>query len=55
MYSLLGPTIGTAVTIALGKILRVAFGLRLIGRAETIYGLLLPEGIWGGLARLASR
>ena len=33
MYSLLGPTIGTAVTIALGEILRVAFGLKFIGMA----------------------
>ncbi|MGH7319575.1 MAG: branched-chain amino acid ABC transporter permease [Candidatus Rokuibacteriota bacterium] len=62
MYSLLGPTVGTALTTALAEYLRVAFGVRLIGMAETIYGLLLilfiiflPEGIWGGLARLVSR
>jgi len=69
MYSLLGPTVGTALTIALGEYLRVVFGLRLIGMAETIYGLLLilfiiflPAGIYGSLlniglarpARLAS-
>ncbi len=41
MYSLLGPTVGTALTIALSEYLRIAFGLRLIGMAETIYGLLL--------------
>ncbi|HSE92734.1 MAG TPA: branched-chain amino acid ABC transporter permease [Methylomirabilota bacterium] len=56
MYSLLGPTVGTAITIALSEYLRVVFGLRLIGMAETIYGLLLvlfiiflPAGIWGSL------
>ena len=56
MYSLLGPTVGTALTIALGEYLRVIFGLRLIGMAETIYGLLLilfiiflPAGIYGSL------
>jgi branched-chain amino acid transport system permease protein len=56
MYSLLGPTVGTALTIALGEYLRVSFGLRLIGMAETIYGLLLilfiiflPAGIYGSL------
>jgi branched-chain amino acid transport system permease protein len=58
MYSLLGPTVGTALTIALSESLRVAFGLRFIGMAETIYGLLLvvfiiflPAGIYGSLAR----
>ncbi len=62
MYSLLGPTVGTALTTALSEYLRVAFGVRLIGMAETIYGLLLilciiflPEGIWGGLPRLLPR
>jgi branched-chain amino acid transport system permease protein len=54
MYSLLGPTIGTALTIALSEALRVLFGLKFIGMAETIYGLLLilfiiflPAGIYG--------
>jgi len=56
MYSLLGPTVGTALTIALGEYLRIAFGLRFIGMAETIYGLLLivfiiflPSGIYGSV------
>jgi branched-chain amino acid transport system permease protein len=56
MYSLLGPTVGTALTIALAEYLRIFFGLRLIGMAETIYGLLLmifiiflPAGIYGSL------
>jgi branched-chain amino acid transport system permease protein len=56
MYSLLGPTVGTALTIALSESLRVTFGIRLIGMAETIYGLVLivliiflPAGLYGGL------
>jgi branched-chain amino acid transport system permease protein len=62
MYSLLGPTVGTALTIALSESLRIVFGLRFIGMAETIYGLLLvlfiiflPAGIYGSLARLLAR
>ena len=62
MYSLLGPTVGTALTIALGEYLRVVFGLRLIGMAETIYGLLLivfiiflPAGIYGSLRDAVTR
>ncbi len=62
MYALLGPTVGTALTIALSESLRIAFGLRFIGMAETIYGLLLvlfiiflPAGIYGGLVRLLAR
>ena len=58
MYVLLGPTVGAALTIALSESLRIAFGLKLIGMAETIYGLLLvlfiiflPAGIWGSLRR----
>ena len=62
MFSLLGPTVGSALTISLAELLRVAFGLRLIGMAETIYGLLLilfiiflPAGICGGAARALER
>ena len=62
MYSLLGPTVGSALTIALSEYLRVAFGLRLIGMAETIYGLLLilfiiflPSGIYGSARELLRR
>jgi branched-chain amino acid transport system permease protein len=62
MYSLMGPTVGTALTIALGEYLRVVFGLRFIGMAETIYGLLLivfiiflPSGIYGSLRQLLTR
>ena len=63
MYSLLGPTVGSALTIALSEYLRVLFGLKFIGMAETIYGLVLilciiflPAGIYGSLrAALARR
>ena len=62
MYSLLGPSVGTALTIALSEYLRVLFGLKYIGMAETIYGLLLivfiiflPSGIYGTLADLLRR
>ena len=56
MYTLLGPTVGTALTVALAEYLRIAFGIKLVGMAETIYGLVLilciiflPGGIYGSL------
>jgi branched-chain amino acid transport system permease protein len=62
MYSMLGPTVGTALTIALSEYLRVVFGLKFIGMAETIYGLLLvlfiiflPSGIYGTMRDLVLR
>jgi branched-chain amino acid transport system permease protein len=62
MYSLLGPTVGTALTIALSEYLRVAFGVKLLGMADTIYGLaliliiiFLPTGLYGGLAEMVRR
>ncbi len=62
MYALLGPTVGTALTLALAEYLRVVFGLKFIGMAETIYGLLLilfiiflPSGIYGSLRDLVAR
>ena len=62
MYSLLGPSVGTALTIALSEYLRVVFGVKLIGMAETIYGLLLvlfiiflPAGIYGSARDLLTR
>ncbi|MCW5729658.1 MAG: branched-chain amino acid ABC transporter permease [Alphaproteobacteria bacterium] len=54
MYSLLGPTVGALLTIALTEGLRIGFGTTLIGAANTIYGILLilfiifmPRGITG--------
>jgi branched-chain amino acid transport system permease protein len=62
MYSLLGPSVGTALTIALAEYLRILFGLKFIGMAETIYGFLLivfiiflPSGIYGSLRELLRR
>ena len=62
MYSLLGPAVGTALTIALAEYLRILFGLKFIGMAETIYGLLLiifiiflPAGIYGSVRELFRR
>jgi branched-chain amino acid transport system permease protein len=62
MYALLGPTVGTALTIALAEVLRVVFGVTYVGMAETIYGLLLivfiiflPSGIYGSVRDLVRR
>jgi branched-chain amino acid transport system permease protein len=62
MYSLLGPTVGTALTIALSEYLRILFGLKFIGMAETIYGFLLivfiiflPSGIYGSVQNFFRR
>jgi branched-chain amino acid transport system permease protein len=62
MYSLLGPTVGTSITIALSEYLRIFFGVKLIGMAETIYGLVLmlfiiflPSGIYGTIRDLLQR
>jgi branched-chain amino acid transport system permease protein len=62
MYSLLGPTVGTSITIALSEYLRIFFGVKLIGMAETIYGLVLmlfiiflPSGIYGSIRDLLQR
>jgi branched-chain amino acid transport system permease protein len=62
MYAVLGPTVGAFFTIVLTEGLRVLFGTRFIGAANTIYGLLLvlfiifmPRGIVGLAADLARR
>jgi branched-chain amino acid transport system permease protein len=54
MYSMLGPTVGALLTIALTEGLRVWFGTEFVGAANTIYGILLilfiilmPRGIVG--------
>jgi branched-chain amino acid transport system permease protein len=59
MYSLLGPTVGALLTIALNEGLRVSFGTNFIGAANTIYGILLilfiifmPRGIMGVIGSL---
>jgi branched-chain amino acid transport system permease protein len=62
MYSLLGPIVGTALTTALSEGLRIAFGLKFLGMADTIYGLLLvifiiflPAGIYGSISGALAR
>jgi branched-chain amino acid transport system permease protein len=62
MYSLLGPLVGTALTTALAEGLRILFGLKLLGMADTIYGLLLivfiiflPDGIYGSIRAALQR
>jgi branched-chain amino acid transport system permease protein len=62
MYSLPGPTVGALLTILFRESLRTFFGVKLIGMAETIYGLLLivfiifmPRGIYGTLADRLTR
>ena len=62
MYTALGPTVGSALTITLTEFLRILFGTRFIGAANTIYGILLivftifmPAGIWGFVERWTKR
>ena len=58
-YTMLGPTVGSLLTISLNEGLRVAFGTSFIGAANTIYGILLiffiifmPRGIMGVIENL---
>lgn len=62
MFTALGPTVGSALTLALTEFLRVFFGTQLIGAANTLYGLLLmifvifmPQGIWGTIVEAYRR
>jgi branched-chain amino acid transport system permease protein len=61
-YSMLGPTVGSLLTLSLTEGLRVWFGTNFIGAANTIYGILLilciifmPQGIVGALRGLKLR
>lgn len=56
VYSMLGPSVGALLTLALTEGLRVQFGTDFIGAANTIYGILLvlcviflPQGVVGAL------
>ncbi len=56
VYSLLGPSVGSLLTLSLTEGLRVWFGTDYIGAANTIYGILLvlciifmPQGVMGAL------
>jgi branched-chain amino acid transport system permease protein len=62
VYSLLGPSVGSLLTLSLTEGLRVWFGTNFIGAANTIYGILLvlciifmPQGIVGSLQGLKRR
>ncbi len=62
MYSLLGPTVGAALTLALTESLRNSFGTSLVGAPELVFGLLLilfiifmPNGIYGALEHWLKR
>lgn len=62
VYSLLGPTVGSLLTISLNEGLRVWFGTSFVGAANTIYGVLLvlciifmPQGIVGAIERIKVR
>jgi branched-chain amino acid transport system permease protein len=59
VYSLLGPSVGSVLTLSLTEGLRVWFGANFVGAANTIYGILLvlciifmPQGIVGALQRV---
>ncbi len=61
-YSMLGPTVGSLLTLSLTEGLRVWFGTNFIGAANTIYGILLilciifmPQGIVGAFKGLKFR
>jgi branched-chain amino acid transport system permease protein len=62
VYSLLGPSVGSLLTLSLTEGLRVWFGTDYIGAANTIYGILLvlciifmPQGIVGSLQGIRRR
>lgn len=62
VYSMLGPSVGALLTLALTEGLRVWFGTNFIGAANTIYGILLvliiifmPQGVVGTLRGLSLR
>jgi branched-chain amino acid transport system permease protein len=62
LYSLMGPTVGSLITLSLTEGLRVFFGTHFIGAANTIYGILLvlciiflPQGIVGKIQGITLR
>jgi branched-chain amino acid transport system permease protein len=62
MYSMLGPTVGSLITLTLTEGLRVWFGTNFIGGANTIYGIMLvlliifmPRGIVGMIKEMKFR
>ncbi|MFH0844105.1 MAG: branched-chain amino acid ABC transporter permease [Pseudomonadota bacterium] len=62
MFTLWGPTVGTALIIALEEYVRVSYGGKFVGFSQIIYGLalvlliiFLPKGIYGSLQALFQR
>lgn len=62
MFNLFGPTIGTALIVALEEYIRVSYGGKFVGFSQIIYGLaivlliiFLPKGICGSLAATLQR
>ncbi len=56
MFSLWGPTVGTALIVVLEEYIRVAYGAKFIGISQIVYGvalvlliIFLPKGIYGSL------
>ena len=56
MFSLWGPTIGTAMIVSLEEYIRVCYGTKFIGISEVFYGvalitliIFLPKGLYGTL------
>ena len=59
MFSLWGPTVGTALIVALEEYIRVSYGGTFVGFSQIIYGMalvlliiFLPKGIYGTLQDL---
>jgi branched-chain amino acid transport system permease protein len=62
MFNLWGPTVGTALIVALEEYIRVSYGGTFVGFSQIIYGLalvlliiFLPKGIYGSLHDLFKR
>ena len=62
MFNLWGPTVGTALIVALEEYIRVSYGGTFVGYSQIIYGLalvlliiFLPKGIYGTLHDLFRR
>ena len=59
MFSLWGPTVGTALIVSLEEYIRVSYGGKFVGFSQIIYGLalvlliiFLPKGIYGTIQDL---
>ena len=62
MFSLWGPTVGTALIVTLDEYIRVAYGTTFVGVSQIVYGIalvsliiFLPKGIVGSLGGLFQR